>query len=79
MTGEWSIALKTKKDKIKKENERLNKGGKEEDGFPFPDQVEDRFHGNDRGKRGNNRKGSGDDKKKGGVGKVINWNNLLSL
>jgi hypothetical protein len=25
------------------------------DGFPFPDQVEDRFHGNDRRRSGNDR------------------------
>jgi hypothetical protein len=25
---------------------------KEKDRFPFPDQVEERFHGNDRGRRG---------------------------
>ena len=32
-------------------NPSLFRGGdvrKEKDGFPFPDQVEDRFHGNDR-------------------------------
>jgi len=35
----------------------VRKGGKkcEKDGFPFPDQVEDRFHGNDRGKHRNDR------------------------
>jgi len=36
--------------KIKKEDERLIKEEEKKTGFPFPDQVEDRFHGNDRRK-----------------------------
>jgi len=30
-------------------HENGNPGLSQEDGFPFPDQVEDRFHGNDKG------------------------------
>ena len=32
----WIVdSIKNKKDEIKKKNKRLNKEGKEEDGFPF--------------------------------------------
>ena len=45
-------------------------------GFPFPDQVEDRFHGNDIGGGGNDRKRSGGNKEDCGNDKAKRGNNM---